>query len=157
MKYAHRVTALSFIVLGLYVIERAVKLGLYSHLGPGAGFFPFFLGVIFAGLSMVWLLFELRRREPDTRPFLPSGSSAFRTLAILAAIVFCILFMDRLGFSLTMFVMLAFLLTVLGNYKPVLTIVLSLLGSVGSFYLFQHWLRVALPSSEVGFLKAFGF
>ena len=156
MKHAERTVAVSFIALSIYVTERALNLGLYSSIGPGAGFFPFFLGLIFGGLTLVWLVSGLWRRDPNAPTFFPSGLAGLRVSAILAAVVFWGATAEWLGFTISTFITLIFLLVVLGKCRWKLVISLAALGSLGPLYLFDYWLKVSLPKSAFGFIRALG-
>ena len=55
MKRAHQVTAVVCLVFAAFVMRRSLGMRLHTPLGPGPGFFPFWLAVIFGGLAMVML------------------------------------------------------------------------------------------------------
>ena len=64
--------------------------------------------------------------------------------------------MNLLGFQLTMFLFLVFLLMVLGRQALWVTLVVALLGSVGVYHLFGGYLDVSLPAATVKFLANLG-
>ena len=57
--------------------------------------------------------------------------------------------LDRLGYSLTMFLFCGFLLRVLGKQSWWLTLLLTLAGSFGTAYVFRQ-LQVLLPRGILG-------
>jgi putative tricarboxylic transport membrane protein len=79
-----------------------------------------------------------------------------RILSILAALAAMAGFMNLLGFQLTMFFFLVFLLMVLGRQALWVTLVVALLGSVGVYRLFGGYLDVSLPAAGVKFLANLG-
>ena len=56
MKRAHQVTAVVCIVFAAFVMRRSLAMKLQTPLGPGPGYFPFWLSLIFAGLAAVMLV-----------------------------------------------------------------------------------------------------
>lgn len=133
------------------------RLEYYSRLGPGPGFFPVWLSGVLAGLSLIW--FYQACREPDEpirEGFIPGYAGMIRIASILAALAFMGLFMETVGFQLTMFAFLFFLLVALGRRSLVLTLFISLAGSFGMYYAFKTWLGVQLPESSIGWLNSLG-
>jgi putative tricarboxylic transport membrane protein len=156
MKHAQRTVAVIFAALSVYVIEQALRLGVYSSIGPGAGFFPLFLGGIFGGLTVLWVILEVVPLQPGAATFFPSGASTLRVVAVLAALLFWIFSAEWLGFTITTFLFLGFLLAVLAKSRLTLAVPLAAVASIGSSYVFQHWLNVALPVSAFDFLRTLG-
>jgi len=152
-----QITALCFVALSVFVVWESWNLEYYTKLGPGGGFFPLWLGVVMGGLSLAWL-FQVSRRKgsaPDVA-FLPERVGIVRILLTVAALVVMAGFMNLLGFQLTMFFFLVFLLKVLGGQALWVTLVSALLGSVGIYHLFGRYLDVALPPATVKFLANLG-
>lgn len=129
----------------------------YTSLGPGAGFFPFWLGVGLGGLGLAWLIQVSRPAgRPPEGAFLPDRAGVTRILALVAAVLAVAGVMNLLGFQVSMFVFLVFTLLVLGKQPLWLTGVIALLGSVGIFRLFGGYLDVQLPTSSLALLAALG-
>jgi hypothetical protein len=72
-------------------------------------------------------------------------------LAILAVCVFAGLGMERLGYRVTMLLVLGFLLRIMEKCGRVLTVSFALTLAFGSFFLFHTILRVPLPQGPLGF------
>ena len=157
MQRVYQVTALSFIALSAFVVWEARNLDYYTKLGPGGGFFPLWLGVVMGGLSFAWLV-QVSRQEriPQEAPFFPERLGIMRILLTVAALVVMAGFMNLLGFQLTMFLFLVFLLRVLGGQALWVTLISALLGSVGIYHLFARYLDVSLPPATVKFLAHLG-
>jgi len=87
MQRIHQTAALLFIVGSAFVVWEALNLDYYSKLGPGAGFFPFWLGLFFGccHLSGLSKCPEIRQTQ---RGSLPSwGGGTGRIVSILVALV----------------------------------------------------------------------
>ncbi len=137
-------------LFGAFVIHEALDLSYYGiDFGPGPGFFAFWLGVLVILLSVFQIALSFRRPEPLPSDFLPSLAGIRRMLCVFGALLASLLLMTRLGFSLTILGFSIFLLRVLGRQSWWLTLLLSLVASVGLFYLFDV-LQVFLPRGFLG-------
>jgi putative tricarboxylic transport membrane protein len=149
--------ALCFIIFSALVVWGSLNLEYYTKLGPGAGFFPLWLGVAMGALSLVWLVRVFRPTgKPSKTASLPDRSGITRILAIIASLVVAALVMNLLGFQVAMFLLLAFLLLVMGRQPVWLTVIISLAGSVGVYRIFVIYLDVQLPASSLAFLAGLG-
>jgi len=157
MKRVFQTAAVFFAALSAFVVWESWNLEYYTSLGPGPGFFPLWLGIAMGGLSLAWLGGEFSRSgKPKDRAFLPPRAGIVRILSILAALAAMAGFMTLLGFQLTMFLFLVFLLMVLGRQALWVTLVVAFLCSVGVYHLFGSYLDVALPAASVKFLAGLG-
>ena len=141
--------------LGLFFGGMAwIALGysLRDALGPGAGFFPFWLGALGLVLSLVLLVQSSRGGSIAEAPqaLLPRGEGAWRAAALLAGLVAAALLLQPLGFRLTMLVFSMGLLLALGVRRPVAIAVFALASSFGLFHVFYYWLQVPLPIGLLG-------
>jgi len=157
MQKIHQGAALCFTVFSAFVVWESWNLEYYTPLGPGAGFFPLWLGGAMGGLSLAWLVqVSGGKGRPPEVAFLPGREGLVRLLSVLCALVAATLLMDFLGFQLAMFLLLVFLLRVPGRQKVWLTLVIALLGSVGIYHLFGSYLDVQLPKASLAFLAGLG-
>lgn len=157
MRRVNQVGSLAFLAASLYVVWEASALDYMSSLGPGPGFFPLWLGIALAGLSGAWFLqATLRPAEPMEEGFVPDRGGVIRIASILVALVVLGVVLEIVGFQLATFAFLLFLLIALGRQNLLLTVLLSALGSFGTFYLFKMWLHVPLPTSSIEFLSNLG-
>lgn len=153
MQRIHQAAALVFLAFAAILMWQSWSLEYYTKLGPGPGFFPFWLGVVLGGLVLVWLVqVSCRAGRPKEAAFLPERSGILRILAIIAALGATAGLMDLLGFQLAMFLFLGFLLRVLGHQTWWMTAIVTLLGSVGVYHVFGRYLDVQLPAASVAFL-----
>ena len=103
-------------LLGVFLAALVTSLGysLSDALGPGPGFFPFWLSAIGAALTAVILFETLRSPESGTGNLLPSPRAAWQGAAILGALVLAAALVEPLGYRLTTLVFIAGLLFALG-------------------------------------------
>ena len=157
MRRVHQVISLISLALAVYVVWESIRLVYLLPLGPGPGFFPFWLAALMAVLSVVWFIrVTIGPSEPAEIPFLPNRTNGLRVLAVIAAPALLPAFGEHLGFRLTMLGCLLFLLGVLGRQKLLVTVAVSLVGSFGVYYVFHDLLDVYLPTARVVFLQELG-
>lgn len=152
----NRVNTIAWGVLlafGAFVIHESLKHNYYgSDFGPGPGFFSFWLGILLMVLSLAQMVMTYRRpAEPLPAGFIPNREGIKRMLSIIGALVASLFLMTILGFSLTMMGFCIFLLRRLGRQSWWLTLVLAVVASFGTTYLFGL-LQVMLPKGFLGFI-----
>ena len=135
---------------GMAVI--AYGYSLRDALGPGAGFFPFWLGLLGAALSVALFVQSWRGHSigESSQALLPRGEGARRAAALLAGLAIAALLLQPLGFRLAMLIFTAGLLLALGVRRPVTITVFALVSSFGMFHVFYYWLQVPLPIGVLG-------
>lgn len=135
------------------------KLPLTDRLGPGPGFFPFWMALI--GVALAIGLLVVTVAQPATAPaeaadsddddrILPHGPGARRWFAIVVLLAAAAAAMEILGFRITMLIFNAALAIALGERRWWLIALFAALGSFGVFYLFTTWLDVLLPVGRFG-------
>ena len=68
MQRIHQGAALCFTVFSAFVVWEAWNLEYYTPLGPGAGYFPLWLGILMGGLSLAWLIQISGRKGTQAKP-----------------------------------------------------------------------------------------
>lgn len=161
MRRASLVAGIIFLAFSVTVMIASWSMEYYSSIGPGPGFFPFWLSLILTLLVVIWIIQTLRSApksgsKEESATLFPRGSGLLRLLSIVGALCFMIVLMEPLGFQLPMFAFLIFLLIVLGRVKIGTTIIISAIGSFGLFRVFTMLLDVQLPQSAIPFLAGIG-
>ncbi len=151
LRRPHQIGGIALLALGIFVIWQALSLRYYTSLGPGPGFFSFWLGVILTVLALIMIATATwRAAEPLVQPIFTDLRGYLGIAAICGALLFAGLFIRPLGYPLTMLVILFTLLRI-GGTGWIATIIGSLIGSFGLYYVFVHLLRVQLPAGLLGF------
>jgi putative tricarboxylic transport membrane protein len=151
-KWPYRITGTLSLLFAAFIAYEALQLRYYTPLGPGPGFFSFWLALILGGLAILMLLQTfLRPAEPMAEDLFPDRLGYLRIGAVVLALVVTIYLLEPVGFCLTMFAVCAFLLIALGRQGIIITLLVSLACSFGTFYVFDHWLKVPLPRGVFGF------
>jgi putative tricarboxylic transport membrane protein len=152
MNRAYQITGAVFLLLAAFIARESLELKFYTSNGPGPGFFPFWLSMAL-GLLAVLMILQATFREPEPMPenFVASRAGYLRAGAIVMALIVTAALLDIVGFPLTMLVTIFFLLFALGRPSLIVTLLVSVAGSFGCFYLFDRWLKVPLPPGFLGF------
>lgn len=153
MRQGRLVATGAMLVFCLFAIWQSLLLPLTDRLGPGPGFFPFWLALIGTMLAVALLVSTFREAadpaDGETR-ILPHGPGAARWLAIVLLLGAVTLVMDFVGFRISMLVFNAALVIALGDRRWWVIAVFSALGSFGVYYVFTTWLDVLLPVGQFG-------
>jgi putative tricarboxylic transport membrane protein len=131
-------------------IVTSLDYSLFDALGPGPGFFPFWLSVVGVVLTIGILIEDARTEFAEEGPILPRGAAAWQAAAVLLALAATAVLLEPLGFRVTMLLFTGALLLVLGARSIATVALVSIAGSFGVFHLFYHWLKVPLPVSPFG-------
>lgn len=155
MKRPYQITSLLFIFFSALIAWEALQLRYYTSLGPGPGFFPFWLSIIMILLSAIMFYHATwGKSDPMPADFFASRVGYLKALAVIVAIVFVVPAMSELGFRPTMAIFFIWLLLTLGRLRGVRGIAtmafVTLLGSWGTFWLFNDMLKVPLPLGMFG-------
>jgi len=143
-----RVSGIGLAVLALLVLEETwrQRLPLGSVASPGPAYFPGVLAVLLlaAGLAVAAL-------GGGPRVASLEWGEWRHGVAIFAACAFCALALERLGYRVTIFIALGFLVRVVERKSPAATLAFAAALALGTFWLFDTLLRVPLPRGAFGF------
>jgi putative tricarboxylic transport membrane protein len=156
MHRKQQIAALCFLVFSAYLMWDSLKnMQYYTPLGPGTGFFPFWLGALLGVLGIIWLV-QVSRQSGKEEALFPDRGGLLRILSIVLSLAMVSALLDLLGFQLTMFLFMAFMLMVLGRQAIWVTLIISLVCSVGVYHLFGRYLDLQLPAASLAFLARVG-
>ncbi len=153
MRQGRLVATGAMLAFCLFALWQSLLLPLMDRLGPGPGFFPFWLaliGIVMAIGLLVTTWREAAGSADDEVRILPHGPGAVRGLAIVGLLAAVTLAMDFTGFRLAMLVFNAALVVALGERRWWIIAVFAVLGSFGVYYVFTTWLDVILPTGQLG-------
>jgi putative tricarboxylic transport membrane protein len=140
--------ALFWVALGTLVCYGATQLGLGSVTEPGSGFIFFWSGLILVILSLMALAESLRSSEEIAQE---TGQMNWVKIGlVLLSLVLYAFFLERLGFVVTTFVLLTFLLSRIERTSWARSLGVASAAALGSFAIFELWLKIRLPKG-IGF------
>jgi hypothetical protein len=143
---ADRIAGAALFALAVLVVFESRTLPIGSLGQPGPGFWPI---VTAAGLGLGGLAVAARGRASVVMRA-THWADAPRVLGILAGCAFAAFALERLGYRLTIFILLLAFLGVLERQRLWVTLGVAAAVSVGSFWLFADLLRVLLPRGPWG-------
>ncbi|MCX5907449.1 MAG: tripartite tricarboxylate transporter TctB family protein [Deltaproteobacteria bacterium] len=148
----NRIAALFFLGIGIFffIYARSVEIGTWNE--PGPGFLPFWAGIILAAMAIALLLGSYAREAWPVRPsFFPQPDSWKRVVATFLSLIAYLLLLTPLGFTLTTFLFLAFLVKFIFPQTWKRTMLVAVLSSVIARLLFINFLETQLPKGLLGF------
>jgi hypothetical protein len=143
-----RVSGIALAALALLVLEETwrQRLPLGSLANPGPAYFPGVLALLLLVAGAVMTLLAGAGPGVASLPWREWRHG----VAILAACVFCAWALERLGYRLTIFVALGFLVGVVERKPVAATVAFAGALALGTFWLFDTLLRVPLPRGPFG-------
>jgi len=150
------VAALIF-VFGVVLTIEAWRLGArWASDGPGAGYFPFYIGLITIISSLGIFYQAVFGKSRDTATFV-NRVQAVRVLSVLVPAILYVLVAMFLGLYVASAIYIAVFMIVLGKYPPVKSIVLSVIIIVVFFLMFEVWFKVPLYKGTLDPLRFLGY
>jgi putative tricarboxylic transport membrane protein len=137
-----RWTGLFFVLFSLYVCVESWRLGVGSFFRPGAGFFPFYSSLLLGLLSLILGLLAFRGKVEKAESWTEVGSTVTVSLAVLG---FALL-LTWLGFVVTTFLFIFFLLRAVERRGWLLAAGAALFISAAFYVVFGLWLKAQLPA-----------
>ena len=150
--FYNRTSALFFMGVGIFfsLYGRTVEIGDWSE--PGPGFMPFWSGIVLAVMAFFLLLGSFKRREwPIMPPFFPLADSWKRIVMAFLAMVAYLLLFKIIGFTLTTFVFIVFLLKTIFPQNWKRTLITAFATAILARLLFVNFLETQLPRGILGF------
>ena len=152
LKHYNLIASLFFLCVGGFfaLYARTVEIGTFTE--PGPGFLPFFGGLTLTAMSIALLLGTLIRKAAEVRrSFFPQKDSWKRVLSVFLALIAYNLLLTHLGFTLTTFFFIGFLVRFIFPQSMKRTLIVAVLSSIGARLLFINFLETQLPRGFWGF------
>jgi hypothetical protein len=142
-----RLSAGVLALFALFVIfeSRQLPLGTFRHPGPA------YVPVLLASLLLLFAVLILLTAGRAPKLSSLRWTEWRHALAIFAACIFSVFAIERLGYRLSMFLMLGFLVKFVEKRSWISTLIFAFSLSFGSYFLFYTLLRVPLPQGPLGF------
>jgi hypothetical protein len=131
-----------------------------SVIGPGSGYFPFWISMILSVLTLYWLIqVTIRPGEEMAKNFIPPRHEGMLALVIFMDMILFIAIVDYTGFPVAMFIFLMAMVVALGErtLRHMIYYVIFSVGITAFFVIvFGEWLEVAFPKAGIEIFKAMG-
>jgi len=151
------VVAAVLTLVGIVVMVEARKLGAsWTTDGPGAGYFPFYIGAMLT-IGGVGILYQsLLSKKADRASFVDAAQMKQVLSVLLPSTVFVGLIMV-LGMYVASAIFLACFMVWLGKYSWVKSVALGVGSSAFFFVLFEIWFKVPLAKGALQPLAFLGY
>jgi hypothetical protein len=150
------VVALILCAIGLVVVFQARALGAgWTTDGPGAGYFPFYIGLVLAVSGAAIFVQALRSRSAG-EVFVDSVQLK-RVLQVLVPSAIYVGAIMALGLYVASAIFIALFMIVLGKYSPLKSVVVGLAVNALFFVMFEVWFKVPLFKGALDPLRFLGY
>ncbi|CAN7409538.1 MULTISPECIES: tripartite tricarboxylate transporter TctB family protein [unclassified Variovorax] len=151
------VVAAVLMIIGLGVIFESRRLGAgWTTDGPGAGYFPFYIGLIIT-ISGAGILYQaLLGKNRKTEVFVDSEQLK-RVMSVLVPATVYVLAVSFLGLYIASALYIALFMIVLGKYSWVKSVLIALAVNTLFFFMFEVWFKVPLFKGALDPLRFLGY
>lgn len=149
--------AVLVILFGLLVLFGSRNLGSgWTSDGPGAGYFPFYIGLILCISGAGTLYQSLLGKKRNHEVFVDSEQLK-RVLSVLVPAAVYVLAIQLFGIYVASAIYIAGFMIVLGKFSKVKSVVLGLAIAVFFFILFEVWFKIPLHKGMLKPLEFLGY
>ena len=147
-RYVEYVVAALCIALGLITILGSVKVGIgWGPEGPKSGFFPFYIGLLIVGASLITCI-ELWMDKSKDHLF-AEWSQLRQVMSVVIPTTIYTLVIPYLGIYLSSFILIAGFMKWLGKYPWGTTIAVAIGTPAAIYVLFEKWFLIPLPKGPL--------
>ena len=150
----YRAGSIFWLILGLYIILNAYRLGIGSFRQPGPGFIFFLSGLLLATLSAIDVgrtFIGEDKTDAEKRSPLWRGVRWQKVLLVLVGMSIYVYLFDFLGSLLSTFLLMFFLFKAVEPTPWWTAAIGSLITTLTCYLVFQVWLKVPFPTGFLGF------
>ncbi len=143
--------------IGAVVVVEARRLGAtWTTDGPGAGYFPFFIGLIICVSSLGIIYQALGSKARDTDTFVDRVQLG-RVVSVLAPAAVFVLAIHFLGMYIASAIYIVLFMVILGKYPPLKSVLVGVIVSALFFAMFEVWFKVPLFKGSLDPLRFLGY
>lgn len=151
------VVAVLLLIVGGVVIVEARRLGAdWGSDGPGAGYFPFYIGLILC-ISAAGILFQATLSKSRDDGVFVDREQLGRVASVLLPALVYVLCITFLGIYVASAIYIALFMIVLGKYSPVKSVLLGIAVNAFFFMMFEVWFKVPLYKGSLEPLRFLGY
>ena len=151
------VVAILIIIMGGVVIYGSRKLGSeWTSDGPGAGYFPFYIGLILV-ISGIGVLYQaLAGKNKNTEVFVDREEFG-RVLSVLIPAAVYVGAIQLIGIYVASAIYIALFMVILGKYSWIKSVMAALVVNTLFFMMFEVWFKVPLHKGTYDMLSFLGY
>jgi len=152
MRKADQWSGLAILIISIFICWGALKLPYGNLHEPGPGFFPLWIGIILGSMS-IGLIFRVTRQKEGARlvkEFLAERMRWGKVLSVIIALSIYSVALEYVGYLFLTFLLMFFFLRFVDPQRWRTVIVWALVGALGSYFIFEMWLKLRLPKGFLG-------
>lgn len=154
---ADAVVAIMVMLMGGIVVYGSSKLGSgWTSDGPGAGYFPFYIGLILLISGAGILVQALKGKNKNTEIFVDSKQLKLVMSVLIPAGIY-VLAVQFLGLYIASTIYIALFMMILGKYSWLKSVIAALTVTVLFFMMFEVWFKVPLFKGKFDLLSFLGY
>lgn len=148
--------ALIGLLIGVIVIMGALEVGgsEWTSDGPGAGYFPYYMGLVVAG-SCSWIF--VRALMNKNREVFVENEGLKRILSVLIPIIIYVYGVQLFGIYVAGSIYIALFMVILGKFSWLKSVLVAVGLSVVFFFMFEVWFLVPLEKGMFNLLSWTGY
>jgi len=151
------VVALGVLILGIVVIQGSWSLGSgWTSDGPGAGYFPFWIGVILC-ISAIGIFYQAVFGKSRNNEIFVDSEQLRRVLSVLLPAVVYVGVVQLIGLYVASALYIAAFMIVLGKYTWTKSVTVAMSVVVLFFFMFEVWFKVPLFKGQFNLLSFLGY
>ena len=151
------IVAAILFVFGVVVVIEARRLGAgWTTDGPGAGYFPFYVGLIVC-ISALGVMWQAQAKKTRDDGAFVDREQLSRVLSVLLPAAVYVLAIWLLGLYVASAVYIALFMIILGKYPPLKSVVLGVVMAAIFFMMFEVWFKVPLYKGLLEPLRFLGY
>lgn len=147
-----QISSIFFLLFSVFICFFSYKLSIGSIKNPGAGFFPFYLGIILGLLSINNFAKAIAQTKKAVETIMTLDTDInWKNIIFTVVVLFSYpLLLDILGFLLSTFLFTVLFLRFINPQRWL--VVLGMGGAVAIifYFVFQYWLKIQFPSGIFG-------
>lgn len=150
MKRAETAVAALLVLGALVLLREALRLPVtWTAIGPGAGFFPFWLALGVAAFGSIVVVQSLLQRVGNSGEAFIPGRAWKPLLIVFLPMVAVVGVMDYLGIYLGGGLYLAGYMRLVGRHRWLSVALVSVLVPLVLFFIFERWFLLPLPKGTI--------
>jgi hypothetical protein len=151
------VVAILILLMGITVIWGSWNLGSgWTTDGPGAGYFPFYIGVILC-ISGLGTLAQTVFGKNKNREIFVDREQLGRVLSVLIPAAIYVLAVQFVGLYVASAIYIALFMIFLGKFSPLKSVIAGVAVVTLFFFMFEVWFKVPLYKGTLDPLRFLGY
>lgn len=151
------IVAACVLIMGIVVVVNSRALGAgWTSDGPGAGYFPFYIGIVLciSGAGIVYQALFGKKRNTE---IFVDGEQLKRVLSVFLPALVYVLAVQFVGLYVASAVYIALFMIILGKFSPIKSVIAALIVNTLFFFMFEVWFKVPLFKGTLDPLSFLGY